>query len=210
MSVWIGDRCLITGDVLHHSIQCGHPDWTARGARRRWCPRSSAPQVQAIHRAPVAGELAHAISLVEDDPATMPDQYHSTWQPICRNRIVDQLGNRSKSAVVAVSGTSVGVGAASGACVACALSLTSVCCIALRGSRSDRKQDSSYNYGLSRRWLTEHNSGPLVPQFGVPRRGCHVHRRQDRQQERENLVVGRPLAELDAAVCWRERSSFAE
>ena len=32
---------LITGDILHHPIQCGHPDWTARGdldpemARRR-------------------------------------------------------------------------------------------------------------------------------------------------------------------------------
>jgi glyoxylase-like metal-dependent hydrolase (beta-lactamase superfamily II) len=31
MSVWIGDRCVTTGDVLHHPIQCGHPDWTARG-----------------------------------------------------------------------------------------------------------------------------------------------------------------------------------
>ncbi len=31
MSVWIGDRCVITGDVLHHPVQCGHPDWTARG-----------------------------------------------------------------------------------------------------------------------------------------------------------------------------------
>ena len=49
MSVWIGDRCLITGDVLHHRIECGHPDWTARGARRRSCPRSSALQAQAIH-----------------------------------------------------------------------------------------------------------------------------------------------------------------
>ena len=31
MSVWIGDRCVITGDVLHHPIQCRHPEWTARG-----------------------------------------------------------------------------------------------------------------------------------------------------------------------------------
>jgi glyoxylase-like metal-dependent hydrolase (beta-lactamase superfamily II) len=31
MSVWIGERCLITGDVLHHPIQCRHPEWTARG-----------------------------------------------------------------------------------------------------------------------------------------------------------------------------------
>jgi glyoxylase-like metal-dependent hydrolase (beta-lactamase superfamily II) len=31
MSVWIGDRCVITGDVLHHPVECGHPDWTARG-----------------------------------------------------------------------------------------------------------------------------------------------------------------------------------
>jgi glyoxylase-like metal-dependent hydrolase (beta-lactamase superfamily II) len=31
MSVWIGDRCVITGDVVHHPIQCRHPEWTARG-----------------------------------------------------------------------------------------------------------------------------------------------------------------------------------
>jgi glyoxylase-like metal-dependent hydrolase (beta-lactamase superfamily II) len=31
MSVWIGDGCVITGDVLHHPIQVGHPDWTGRG-----------------------------------------------------------------------------------------------------------------------------------------------------------------------------------
>jgi glyoxylase-like metal-dependent hydrolase (beta-lactamase superfamily II) len=31
MSVWIDDRCVITGDVLHHPIQVGHPDWTGRG-----------------------------------------------------------------------------------------------------------------------------------------------------------------------------------
>lgn len=31
MSVWIDDRCVITGDVLHNPIQCRHPEWTARG-----------------------------------------------------------------------------------------------------------------------------------------------------------------------------------
>jgi len=31
LSVWIGDHCVITGDALHHPIQCRHPDWTARG-----------------------------------------------------------------------------------------------------------------------------------------------------------------------------------
>jgi glyoxylase-like metal-dependent hydrolase (beta-lactamase superfamily II) len=31
MSVWISDRCVITGDVLHHPILCRHPEWTARG-----------------------------------------------------------------------------------------------------------------------------------------------------------------------------------
>jgi len=31
MSVWIGDDCVITGDVLHHPIQCRHPDWTGGG-----------------------------------------------------------------------------------------------------------------------------------------------------------------------------------
>jgi glyoxylase-like metal-dependent hydrolase (beta-lactamase superfamily II) len=31
MSVWVGDRCVITGDVLHHPIQCRRPEWTARG-----------------------------------------------------------------------------------------------------------------------------------------------------------------------------------
>jgi glyoxylase-like metal-dependent hydrolase (beta-lactamase superfamily II) len=31
ISIWISDRCVITGDVLHHPIQCRHPDWTARG-----------------------------------------------------------------------------------------------------------------------------------------------------------------------------------
>jgi glyoxylase-like metal-dependent hydrolase (beta-lactamase superfamily II) len=31
LSVWIGDSCVITGDVLHHPIQCRHPDWTATG-----------------------------------------------------------------------------------------------------------------------------------------------------------------------------------
>jgi glyoxylase-like metal-dependent hydrolase (beta-lactamase superfamily II) len=31
LSVWIGDRCVITGDVLHHPIQVRHPEWTARG-----------------------------------------------------------------------------------------------------------------------------------------------------------------------------------
>jgi glyoxylase-like metal-dependent hydrolase (beta-lactamase superfamily II) len=31
MSVWIGERCVITGDVLHHPIECRHSEWTARG-----------------------------------------------------------------------------------------------------------------------------------------------------------------------------------
>jgi glyoxylase-like metal-dependent hydrolase (beta-lactamase superfamily II) len=31
MSMWIADRCVITGDVLHHPIQCRLPEWTARG-----------------------------------------------------------------------------------------------------------------------------------------------------------------------------------
>ena len=31
ISVWIGDRAVITGDVLHHPIQCRHPDWTGGG-----------------------------------------------------------------------------------------------------------------------------------------------------------------------------------
>jgi glyoxylase-like metal-dependent hydrolase (beta-lactamase superfamily II) len=31
LSVWIADRCVITGDVVHHPIQCRHPEWTARG-----------------------------------------------------------------------------------------------------------------------------------------------------------------------------------
>jgi glyoxylase-like metal-dependent hydrolase (beta-lactamase superfamily II) len=31
MSVWIGEGCVITGDVVHHPIQCRHPEWTARG-----------------------------------------------------------------------------------------------------------------------------------------------------------------------------------
>jgi glyoxylase-like metal-dependent hydrolase (beta-lactamase superfamily II) len=31
LSVWIGDECVITGDVMHHPIQCRHPEWTARG-----------------------------------------------------------------------------------------------------------------------------------------------------------------------------------
>jgi glyoxylase-like metal-dependent hydrolase (beta-lactamase superfamily II) len=31
LSLWIGDQCVITGDVLHHPIQCRYPDWTARG-----------------------------------------------------------------------------------------------------------------------------------------------------------------------------------
>jgi glyoxylase-like metal-dependent hydrolase (beta-lactamase superfamily II) len=31
LSVWVGHRCVITGDVLHHPIQCRHPGWTARG-----------------------------------------------------------------------------------------------------------------------------------------------------------------------------------
>ena len=31
LSIWISDRCVITGDVLHHPIQCRHPQWTARG-----------------------------------------------------------------------------------------------------------------------------------------------------------------------------------
>ncbi|MCE0762909.1 MBL fold metallo-hydrolase [Pseudonocardia kujensis] len=31
LSVWIGDRCVITGDTLHNPIQCRHPEWTATG-----------------------------------------------------------------------------------------------------------------------------------------------------------------------------------
>jgi glyoxylase-like metal-dependent hydrolase (beta-lactamase superfamily II) len=31
LSVWVGDRCVITGDTLHHPIQCRHPEWTATG-----------------------------------------------------------------------------------------------------------------------------------------------------------------------------------
>jgi glyoxylase-like metal-dependent hydrolase (beta-lactamase superfamily II) len=31
MSVWVADRCVITGDTLHHPIQFAHPEWTAAG-----------------------------------------------------------------------------------------------------------------------------------------------------------------------------------
>jgi len=31
LSVWVGHRCVITGDVLHHAIQFRHPPWRARG-----------------------------------------------------------------------------------------------------------------------------------------------------------------------------------
>ncbi|NTY61573.1 MBL fold metallo-hydrolase [Mycolicibacterium sphagni] len=31
LTVSIGNGCIITGDVLHHPIQCGHPEWTASG-----------------------------------------------------------------------------------------------------------------------------------------------------------------------------------
>ena len=39
-----GIRTTTTGDVLHHPIQCGHPDWTARGdLDRENGPRDSTP-----------------------------------------------------------------------------------------------------------------------------------------------------------------------
>ena len=31
LSVWVGHRCVLTGDVLHHPIRCRHPEWRARG-----------------------------------------------------------------------------------------------------------------------------------------------------------------------------------
>ena len=31
LSVWVGEHCVITGDVLHHPIQCRHPEWTGGG-----------------------------------------------------------------------------------------------------------------------------------------------------------------------------------
>ena len=31
LSVWVGHRCVITGDVLRHPIRCRHPEWRARG-----------------------------------------------------------------------------------------------------------------------------------------------------------------------------------
>ena len=50
------------------------------GHRLCRCRRSIEPRL--------AGKLAHAIRLVEDDLAAMPDHNHSTRQPMCRDRIV--------------------------------------------------------------------------------------------------------------------------
>ena len=61
-----------------------HVEDRVLGHRLCRCGRSIEPRF--------AGQLAHAISLVEDDLATMPDRNHSTRQPMRRDRIVDQLG----------------------------------------------------------------------------------------------------------------------
>ena len=61
-----------------------HIEDRVHGHRLRRCRRSIEPLL--------VGELAHAISLLEEDLAAMPDHHHSTRQLICRNRVVDQFG----------------------------------------------------------------------------------------------------------------------
>ena len=47
LSVWVGHRCVITGDVLHHAIQFRHPQWMA-------CGDADSDAARAIRRALLA------------------------------------------------------------------------------------------------------------------------------------------------------------
>ena len=51
LSVWVGHRCVITGDVLHHAIQFRHPPWMARGD-------ADSDAARAIRRALLAPQAA--------------------------------------------------------------------------------------------------------------------------------------------------------
>jgi glyoxylase-like metal-dependent hydrolase (beta-lactamase superfamily II) len=53
--VWIRDDCVITGDVLHHPIQCAHPDWAARGDLDP--DRARATRRELLHTAAATGAL---------------------------------------------------------------------------------------------------------------------------------------------------------
>lgn len=55
-SVWIGDRAVITGDVLHHPIQCSHPEWTGRG--------DADPELAATTRRALLNDAASSGALV--------------------------------------------------------------------------------------------------------------------------------------------------
>ncbi len=81
LSVWIGEGCVITGDVLHHPIQVGHPDWTARGdgdpataraTRRDLLDQAAAGDVLVLGTH-FAGTSAGRVTRTEDGYRFVPD-----------------------------------------------------------------------------------------------------------------------------------------
>ena len=140
------------------------------------------------------------------DVPRMPDHSHSTRQPMRRNRIVDQLGDSCELRCGSRNWRQRWCGSRNWR-LRCLSAVAYFCvrCIAMRASR-ECKQHSANSNGLARRWLTGHKSGQLITELGVQR---HVLRRRDQQQEREDLVVGKTLAEPSAALRSRERNSFA-
>jgi glyoxylase-like metal-dependent hydrolase (beta-lactamase superfamily II) len=81
-SVWISDRCVITGDVLHHPIQCRHPEWTARGdhdpdmarATRAGLLATAATTNALVFGTHFAGTAAGRVLSTEDDYRFVPER----------------------------------------------------------------------------------------------------------------------------------------
>ena len=74
MCVWIGEQCVITGDVVHHPIQCGHPEWTATGdddpdlartARRKFLAAAAATNALVLGTHFAGTSAGHVVSTAE-------------------------------------------------------------------------------------------------------------------------------------------------
>ena len=155
----------------------------------------------------LACKLARAISLVKDDLAAVPDHNHSTWQLMCRNRIVHQLGDccevRCARYIWRQRGRRGHIGRQRRRnwrlpCLR-AVGYGCVRCIATRGSRSECKQDSSNSNGLPHRWHTEHKAGKRV--------NGHVEVPADRPATRRSLGAPSPARRTPGCARPRRRRS---
>jgi glyoxylase-like metal-dependent hydrolase (beta-lactamase superfamily II) len=88
LSIWIGDRCVITGDVLHHPIRCRHPEWTARGdldpdlarATRRALLAASATSSALVLGTHFAGTSAGRVLATGDGYHFLPGMAQGSWR----------------------------------------------------------------------------------------------------------------------------------